>query len=307
MKFAQLEALLKVVETGSFSNAALELDQAQSAVSYNVGELELELGIKLLERGRFGAKENDSSKDIIPHIRAIQQHMAAIEQISSSHKKGKKGIVGSLKIATFRSAAGRILPPILSSLRKKHPKLRFEFVDFATADNSLGNSEQMLKQHIADIAFIEYDIPLQDSSDLITWEVLKDEYQVITVKDDSRKSLTWEEIAQEDLIMDMHDECAIRVHAHFESLGLSNTPLYRVPQDSTILRMASEGLGIGILPKLAIDELPKTAKIIPTATVLERGIGVSILPSMLKVPAVRAFLSCLKAMYPDSAIPALDL
>jgi len=45
MKFAQLEALLKVVESGSFSNAALDLDQAQSAVSYNVSELEQELGI----------------------------------------------------------------------------------------------------------------------------------------------------------------------------------------------------------------------------------------------------------------------
>lgn len=307
MKFAQLEALLKVVESGSFSNAALDLDQAQSAVSYNVSELELELGIKLLERGRFGARENDSSKDIIPHIRAIQQHIAAIEQISSGYKKGKRGITGTLNIATFRSAAGRILPPILSSLRKKHPKLNFEFIDFVSYDKILKNSEQLLKEHIADIAFIEYDTPLKDNSDLITWEVLKDEYKVITVKDDPRKSLTWEEISEEDLIMDMHDECAIRVHAHFESLGLSNTPLYRVPQDSTIIRMASEGLGIGILPKLAIDELPKTAKIIPTATVLERGIGVSILPSMLKVPAIRAFLNCLKDMYPESAIPSLDL
>jgi len=304
MKFAQLEALLKVVESGSFSNAALDLDQAQSAVSYNVSELELELGIKLLERGRFGARENDSSKDIIPHIRAIQQHMAAIEQISSGYKEGTKGIEGKLKIATFRSAGGRIIPSIILKLRKKHPKLSFEFISSDFVDHQ---ENMLLRQHYADIAFFEYDLPLQDDSKLITWEVTRDTYKVITAADDPRISFTWQDIANEALIMDETDGCAKRVHRHLKSLGLSNKPQYEVQADSTIVRMASEGLGIGVLPELAIDEPPKTAKIVDIEGCLERGIGVSILPSMLKVPAIRAFLNCLKDMYPKSDIPSLDL
>ncbi len=304
MKIAQLEALLKVVETGSFSNAALDLEQAQSAVSYNVSELERELGIKLLERGRFGAKESDPSKEIVPHIRAIQQHIAAIEQISGSYKKGAKGIEGKLKIATFRSAGGRIVPPIIMKLRKKHPKLSFEFIssDFVDHEENL-----LLIQHHADIAFFEYDLPLKDDSKLLTWEVKRDPYKVITVANDSRNTFTWDDIANETLIMDEADGCAKRVHRHMDSLGLSNKPLYEVQSDSTIVRMASEGLGIGVLPELAIDEPPKTAKIVEIEGGLERGIGVSILPSMLKVPAIRVFLTYLKEMYPESDVPTLNL
>ena len=39
---------------------------------------------------------------------------------------------------------------------------------------------------------------------------------------------------------------------------------------------------------------------------LERSLGVALLPGALKVPAVRVFLSALRAMLPDSEVPELD-
>jgi DNA-binding transcriptional LysR family regulator len=47
----QLQILLAVAETGSFSGAGRKLNRAQSVISYGIANLEAQLGVKLFERG----------------------------------------------------------------------------------------------------------------------------------------------------------------------------------------------------------------------------------------------------------------
>ncbi len=54
MKLSQLRAFIAVVDTSSFSEAGLELGVSQAAISHAIGELEGDLGIKLLERDVLG-------------------------------------------------------------------------------------------------------------------------------------------------------------------------------------------------------------------------------------------------------------
>jgi DNA-binding transcriptional LysR family regulator len=61
------------------------------------------------------------------------------------------------------------------------------------------------------------------------------------------------------------------------------------------------------VPTLAFEDLPDTVARVPLAEPLERAIGVAVLPSSLKVPAVRAFLGVLKARFPESALPHFRL
>ena len=59
------------------SRAALELYTAQSTVSYAVAELEKELGVKLLERGRAEPTEVGLK---LPHTRGIFQLADAVQR-----------------------------------------------------------------------------------------------------------------------------------------------------------------------------------------------------------------------------------
>ena len=52
MDLRRLAVFREVAERGSFSGAALELDYTQSVVSHHVAQLERQLGVTLLERGR---------------------------------------------------------------------------------------------------------------------------------------------------------------------------------------------------------------------------------------------------------------
>ena len=53
VKLSQLRALVAIADTGSFSEAALQMDLSQSAVSHAIATLEDELGVILLSRSRW--------------------------------------------------------------------------------------------------------------------------------------------------------------------------------------------------------------------------------------------------------------
>ena len=55
MNISQLQVLVAVDQYGSFSDAALQLEISQSAVSRAIASLEAELDVPLVSRGRFGA------------------------------------------------------------------------------------------------------------------------------------------------------------------------------------------------------------------------------------------------------------
>ncbi len=298
MKLAQLETLLIVIDTGSFSNAALELDTSQSAVSYTIAELERELGAKLLSRGRFGAEPTELGLKIAAHARGIGQHIKAINQEVSAVQGP---ICGELRVVVFRSVAGKIMPQLMSQLKQQHPRVSIRLLELDHLN--MHGKVKLLREHCADISFIDYLPPKPHYDDLLMWEIMRDPYKGVIPASDKRELLKWSEIPCLPLILHETDECALRVQGYLSDLGTPVQPKYQVMEDSTIIRMVSQELGISLLPALAIDELPENAKVVPTSSLLERGIGVTLLPSVLKTPSVRVFLEVLRQSFPNSDIP----
>ena len=300
MKLQQLRALLAVIEAGSFSEAALDLDVAQSSLSYAVAELERELGVKLLQRGRFGAEPTEIGAKIAAHARGVVKLTEVIQQEADL---SKGDIRGTLTVATFRSAAGKIIPKAITQLRRDHPELNVRFLELDNESLDGHTKRYMVRKHLADIAFV--DISADD--DLLTWELMRDPYRALLHKRDPRDVLAWSDLAQMSLILSGHIVCGGYVKDYAQGLNVQLKPAYDVKEDSTVVRMVSEGLGVGVLPEFAIDELPSNVKVVPLDSLLERIIYVAIAPESLKVPAVRAFLSVLKGQFPESDLPRLEL
>ena len=298
MKLSQLRALLAVIDNDSFSEAALELDMSQAAVSYAVAELEKTMGVKLLERGRFGARPTVVGNRVAAHARSILRHEAAIMQEVSV----EQGVLaGVLRVAVFRSAAGRVLPGIMKALKKQYPKLIVKLIEVDDSDAEGRTKEQLVREHLADIAFTEAS---GNTENLIIWEVMRDDYRAIVPEDDPRTVVHWTELNDDTFIYSSCIFCSERLRTHLDNQPTDITPAYHVKEDSTILRMVSQGLGMSVLPELAIDELPANVKVLPMHEPLERIIHVALLPGSLKMPAVRAFLTVLKKQFPESDVPA---
>ena len=271
-------------------------------MSYAVAELERELGVKLLTRGRFGAEPTEVGLRVATHARGIFALTDAVRQ-EADLARGR--IQGTLRVATFRSAAGKILPKVIARLKKDHPGLSVHLIEL---DNELAPGEskrQLVRDHLAEVAFIDL---LTEKDDLIAWELMRDPYRAPAARQRPRgRRFSWSEVADTPLIFCDHTACGSYVKQHAWDLGFEARPAYDVREDSTVIRMVSEGLGVGILPEFAIDAPPETVKTVPLDPPLERPIYVAISPGSLKVPAVRAFLNVLKGQFPESELPRLEL
>ncbi|OQY40923.1 MAG: hypothetical protein B6227_06410 [Fusobacteriia bacterium 4572_74] len=90
-----LQTLKVISETGSFLNAAQQLNYAQSTITFQMQQLEQELSVKLFEKIGRKMTITQAGKDIIPLIDNI---FKSIEQLEN-YNKGINELTGTLKVA----------------------------------------------------------------------------------------------------------------------------------------------------------------------------------------------------------------
>jgi DNA-binding transcriptional LysR family regulator len=284
MNIESLRILLIVVECGSFSTAALKLDISQSAVSRAIAALEDELGVSLLTRGRFGAHPTLIGERILLHAREILQCRDHIDQ-EINVAKGLNG--GRVRIASFRSAATHLLPPIIARFSQRFPN-----IDVTLTENDPVGVEQALREGRVDIGLV----PLPRSEEFETWEIARDEFVVLLPKalETIPQPLNWAELSTYSFILYNYAECTSAVRNHWADWGQSLKVAYEIKEDSTIVSMVAQGLGAAILPRLAALPIPAGVQVRSLPVPLERSIGAAVMANGLHPPAVFAFLDLLR-------------
>ncbi|MEM9266497.1 MAG: LysR family transcriptional regulator [Cyanobacteria bacterium P01_F01_bin.13] len=284
MNISQLKVLVAICQCGSFSDAALQLEMSQSAVSRAIASLENELSIPLLVRGRMGAKLTTVGERVIVHAQQILELREAIEYDVNF----EKALYNSrLRIASFRSAATHLLPPKIAQFQRSYPRVEVSLDEFDPA-----GVEQALRSGDADLGLL----PLPRSDDFTTWEIARDEYVVLLPKSENAtpKAITWDELSNRSFILLNYAECTTAVREHWSRWQQPLNVAYNVKEDSTIVSMVAQGLGAAILPRLAAMPIPETVESRSLPVPLERVIGVAILANVPPSPAATRFLDVLK-------------
>jgi DNA-binding transcriptional LysR family regulator len=129
MDIRQLEALLAVAETGSFTAAADRLHTVQSNVSEHVRQLEAELGVQLLVRGRrgtvpteFGEKVVDRARSVRRELGALHQDLAMLQGLETGH--AALGVVGTV--------SRWLVPPVVAEMRRVAPGIALRLTEGAS-------------------------------------------------------------------------------------------------------------------------------------------------------------------------------
>ena len=286
IKLSQLRAFVAVAEWENFSEAALQLNLSQSAVSHAIASLEEELGVMLFTRGRHGAQLTPVGTRIIQSARGVLQLLEAMET-EANLEKGLHG--GMVRIASFRSVATHILPAVIAQFRQRFPEINVSITEYA----DYVGVEDALRDRIADLGFTY----LPTTEDFEAWELLRDEYIVLLPPNAQRcdSTISWEDLAKYPLIMPAaHNSCHMRIWSHVRQFNHSFKVAYEVNEDSTIVSMVSQNLGAAILPRLAAEPIPPMIPVCHLPVPLERAIAVAILSQALHTPAVFAFLELIK-------------
>ncbi|MGB6297698.1 MAG: LysR family transcriptional regulator [Rivularia sp. (in: cyanobacteria)] len=284
MKISQLRAVVAVADYGNFSEAALELQLTQPAISHAIATLEADLGVPLFVRGRHGAVLTPAGERILYHARQALQQIKMMHQEANRHK-GLRG--GNVRIASFRSVATHLLPKAISQFNEQFPQVAVNIVE---RPHYL-DIENCLREGFADIGTTY--LPTKDEFE--GWEILKDEYIVLfppNVKINSQP--TWEDLAAYQQIMLPALPCGGILHEHLQVVAPFLNTVSDIQEDSTVVSMVNQGLAAAILPRLAALPIPQNIRVCSLPTPFARVIGIATLSDTLHVPAVFTFLEMLK-------------
>ena len=287
LKLSQIQALIAVADCANFSEAALQMELSQSAVSHAIASLETELGVQLFHRGRHGAQLTPVGERVLIHGHQIARALEMMVK-EADLEKGLQG--GQVRIVTFRSVATHILPGIIAEFRDRFPKITVSITEVYYTQAV----EEALRSGKADIGFVS--LPISDEFE--TREILRDKYIVLlppTAKLLNTK-ITWEELAAYPLILQPPETaCSIPLRKYLATSELPINIAYELSEDSTIVSMVLQGLGTAILPRLAAEPIPAKVKVCSLPADFERIIGVAVLRDGLLIPAVFAFLDLVKS------------
>jgi DNA-binding transcriptional LysR family regulator len=117
---AGMEIFVRVVEKGSFSAAAVELNLTPSAVSKQVSRLEAELGVRLINRSTHDFSLTEAGK--IYHERCLKI-LHEIDQARDAVQEANATLSGTLKLHVTPGTGQLMILPHLNRFLREHPGL----------------------------------------------------------------------------------------------------------------------------------------------------------------------------------------
>jgi LysR family transcriptional regulator, nitrogen assimilation regulatory protein len=126
MDVRQLRSFVAVVESGSFSRAALELGMTQQALSQQIANLEEGLGVSLLLRGARGVTPLETGLKLFEHAKAILRHIeAAVAEVRHLDVNP----VGDVALGMPVTTTEMLSVPLLREAEARHPTIVLRIVE----------------------------------------------------------------------------------------------------------------------------------------------------------------------------------
>ena len=231
------EIFCSVVELGSFTRVANQLNYTQSAVSQTVRSLERELGFTLVTRNKDGVRLTKDGEQFYPYILAI----SSAEKALSKKKDEMDGMENDvITIGTFTGVSRDLLPPVITRFKSIYPHVRF---DLEQGDYT--SIAQAIRDGQVDLGFVNEDTV----SDLELAPLFTDELLAVLPKDHPLKEkdkVSLSDLCRDPFILLKEGKYSITLNA-FERAGLAPNVTDIVHDDYTIISMVRQEIGISMI------------------------------------------------------------
>lgn len=144
MELRQLRYFVRVVELGSFSRAALDLNLVQSALSQQISRLEGELSTRLLQRTSKGAAPTDAGLAFFREAQLALRHAEQAGRAAREHR-----LSGAVTIGLAPTTASVLGLPLMRAMRERYPDVRLHMVESLS-----GHLVNMLNARQLDLAVL---------------------------------------------------------------------------------------------------------------------------------------------------------
>lgn len=239
--FRQVRYFLAAAETGQISQAAVEMNISQSAVTAAVQGLEAQLGVKLLDRGPTGVVLTPEGARFLIHAKAI---IAAVEDAERSPGERSNEITGRVRVGVTYTVAGYFMPRHFVRFRRSHPGIRVDLVELprAAIEESLASGDidiaVMLVSNLANQRTLAY-------------ETLFRSHRRLWLSADHRLAqadrILLSDLADEPYVMLTVDEAAKTASRYWDLAGLEPNVVFATSSVEAVRSMVAAGIGVTIL------------------------------------------------------------
>jgi DNA-binding transcriptional LysR family regulator len=286
LELRHLAALHAVAEAGTFGRAALQLGYTQSAMSQQIASLEALVGQRLVERERGQPRValTEAGRLLLGHADAV---VARLEAAHADFVAFGQGELGVLRVGTYQSVSTRILPLLMRDFNATWPRVEVRLSEVSSQDLL-----PLVERGELDLTFEVLPIP---SGPFDAVELLSDRYVLLVAADSPlaqrTQAPTTAEIARLPLISFRHVNEATHLEELVRGHGAEPRIIFRSDDNGAVQGMVGAGLGVAVVPALAVDVRDPTVVALPLGdTVAPRVLCLVWHRDRYRSPAARAFV-----------------
>ena len=287
MELHQLRYFCAVAETGSFSRAAEHSHVAQPSLSQQILKLEDELGAKLFDRLGRSVRLTDVGKAFLPRARAV---LRELEAARGDVVQSKDSVAGTLTVGVIPTIAPYFLPQRLTSFTRQFAQARVTVVEEITPVLL-----DRLRASTIDVAILA--LPIR-GHEFDTFALLTERLFAALPKKHAlagRRSLNLKDLRKEPFLLLRDGHCfRDTAIAACDRARLNPQIIFESGQFSSILSMVSTGMGVSIVPEMAVEKDPRCRYVRIADDEATRTVGTTVLRGRSLTRLHHAFLAHLR-------------
>lgn len=285
-----LNTLREVLAAGSFAEAAARLGYTPSAVSQQIAALERATGLRLFERDARSIKPTQAAELVARRAAGILGSLDALEREVQALASTDRGVI---RLGSFPTASAGLLPEALASLRRTRPHVMVQ-LDEGEPDEIV----PMLVAGALDLALVyQYEtVPRRwpvsvgeatlMTEDLFvlapaTMDLPPGDHVPVGALEDATWIATRKGTAGE--------RCLLRLCA---THGFTPRVAYRSNDFDVVRGLVRTGLGVALVPALAVVEHPGIRRLLPAQHAPTRRV-LALTPTSDVAPLVEPVLTSL--------------
>lgn len=244
MEIHQLRYFVAVAEAGTMSKAAERCHVAQPSLSQQIQKLEYGLGTALFDRLGRGVALTPAGRALLPRAKRILTEVQ--EAQTQLHADVTEG-VGRFAIGAIPTMAPYLVPDVVAQLREEYPRcqliVREDFTD---------NLLQQLVDSEIDVALLS--TPIENEHMQI--EVIGTEAMLVVAPADHPlchlDTISLPDLRTQPTITLSEMHClGQQISGFCSSRGLAGRVSCQTTQIATVLELVDRGLGVSLVPEMA--------------------------------------------------------
>jgi DNA-binding transcriptional LysR family regulator len=285
----QLQTLVAVARTGSYTAAAEELAYTQPAVSYQMRRLQREVGTPLVVQAGRSIQLTQAGQALVMHAETVFAAMRAAEQeVATLAARGD----AMVRITAFQSSCATLIPRVLALVGHDEPKLHI-----ALHQAEPVAARAMVRRGEADIGVLANwdNEPLPDGEESMRRTLLMTDRRCVVMRRDHPLAVLPEidftDLAGERWVMESFRD---RFMAACAAAGFRPRIAATADDHMTIQALVAAGLGITLMSELGLHaymDMRLVAR--PLRNWPQRRIYALLWPDMASVPAVATVLGAI--------------